>query len=198
MKKMMRVKLTFLLILPILIASCEEKEKTHVPKPVGYMRTDLPEHFYEPIDSNCQYLFNKSTLAAIETPKPQNACNKNLVYKKFNAKLHLTYVSIDSNKTLYKLIEDSRNFAYGHQVKASAIKTKMVYNPKAQVSGLEYEITGDAASPIQFYVTDSTNHFLRGAVYFSTTPNYDSLKPYIDFIQEDVKELIGSVRWQNK
>ena len=164
---------------------------------MGYMRVDLPEHTYETLDTTCHYVFEKSTLTTLETPQPENPCNQNLVYDRFNAKIHLSYITIDSNKTLFKLIEDSRNFAYGHQVKASAIKTEMVFSPQKNVSGLKYEITGDAASPLQFYVTDSTQHFLRGALYFNATPNYDSLRPYIDFIHTDIRKLIETVEWRD-
>ena len=60
-----------------------------------------------------------------------------------------------------------------------------------------YEIKGNAASPLQFVLTDSTKHFLRGALYFNETPNADSIAPISKYVEEDVQRLIESVRWKN-
>lgn len=187
-----------IIFLSVFFASCEEEKETSIPKPLGYMRVDLPKQQYESIDSTCPYLFEKSTLAELKIAKSEKPCNKNLFYKKFNATIHLSYIKIDTNRTLYNLIEDARKFAYGHQVKAASIQTEMMVNPKDKVYGLKYEITGDAASQIQFYLTDSVDHFLRGALYFNTEPNYDSLRPYIDFIHQDIKHLISSTHWKRE
>ncbi|PIV58809.1 MAG: gliding motility lipoprotein GldD, partial [Bacteroidetes bacterium CG02_land_8_20_14_3_00_31_25] len=53
-----------------------------------------------------------------------------------------------------------------------------------------------AASNIQFYVTDSIRHFVRGALYFETKPNKDSLAPIINFIEQDVTHLVETLRWK--
>ena len=60
-----------------------------------------------------------------------------------------------------------------------------------------FEVTGNAASPIQFHVTDSVKHFITGAVYFSVQPNYDSIKPAISYLQNDVVRMIESMEWKN-
>ena len=87
--------------------------------------------------------------------------------------------------------------AYKHIPKASSIETRVIINPEDDVYGLIYEINGmGAASPYQFFVTDSSSHFLRGALYFNITPNNDSLAPVIDFIKEDIEHLILSLRWK--
>jgi len=62
---------------------------------------------------------------------------------------------------------------------------------------IRYNIKGaDAASTYQFYLTDSTSNFLRGALYFDLVPNNDSLSPVIDFLKADIEQMITSFRWK--
>lgn len=193
---MKTINLSLFISILLLMFSCAENE-THIPKPYGFLRVELPNHEYKKTDSlGCPYQFEHSKLSEIKSNPGQSSCNKNIEYSNFKATIHLSYIQIDDSlKSINQLIEDSRKFAYGHQVKAASIGTEMVINPEDKIYGLKYEITGDAASPLQFYITDSTNHFLRGALYFNATPNYDSLKPYIDFIHEDIKHLITTAKW---
>ena len=87
--------------------------------------------------------------------------------------------------------------AFKHISKASSIENRVIINPEAKVFGLIYEIKGmGAASPYQFFVTDSSSHFLRGALYFNMIPNNDSLAPVIDFLKEDIEHLLLSLKWK--
>jgi gliding motility-associated lipoprotein GldD len=86
--------------------------------------------------------------------------------------------------------------AYDHTIKATSIERKQFVNDSTRVFGLLYDIQGNAASPLQFYVTDSNNHFIRGALYFNARPNYDSIRPVLDFVREDVIHFIESVHWK--
>jgi hypothetical protein len=52
------------------------------------------------------------------------------------------------------------------------------------------------ATAHQFFLTDSTKHFLRGALYFDATPNEDSLRPVNAFLQAEMKHLIQTFRWK--
>jgi gliding motility-associated lipoprotein GldD len=92
-------------------------------------------------------------------------------------------------------MEDSRTLAYKHSLKADAIQEQVFMNPRDNVYGLIYRIEGNAASPMQFFLTDSTNHFLRGALYIREVPNIDSLKPVIDFLEPDIIRLIETTTW---
>ena len=84
-----------------------------------------------------------------------------------------------------------------HIPKASSIENKIYENPEKRIYGLTYTIAGvDAASPYQFYLTDSTKHFIRGALYFNTIPNNDSLAPVIEFLKEDINHLIETFEWK--
>ncbi|MCL1822363.1 MAG: gliding motility lipoprotein GldD, partial [Prolixibacteraceae bacterium] len=92
--------------------------------------------------------------------------------------------------------EESHELTYRHTQKASAIDAKLFLNPENKVYGTIYTIAGNAASPMQFYLTDSTRHFLRGALYIRDIPNIDSLRPVIDFLIPDILHLIETARWQ--
>jgi gliding motility-associated lipoprotein GldD len=81
-------------------------------------------------------------------------------------------------------------------VRADAIIEHPFENQENHVYGILYEITGNAASPIQFIVTDSTRHFLRGSLYFNNTPNADSIAPVTAYIESDIRHLIESVNWK--
>lgn len=93
-------------------------------------------------------------------------------------------------------MEDSREFVYKHTVKADAIKETFYEDYDKHVYGILYDIKGDAASSVQFFITDSTKHFIRGALYFEVRPNKDSLNPVIDFIRQDVVHMFESIKWE--
>jgi gliding motility-associated lipoprotein GldD len=57
-------------------------------------------------------------------------------------------------------------------------------------------VGGDAASNVQFFLTDSIHHFIRGALYFNNQPNADSMKPVVDFVKEDLRVMLKSFRWK--
>ena len=119
----------------------------------------------------------------------------NIEFPDFKGKIHISYKKIDNNLTAY--LEDSRTMAMKHIPKASSIENKQYEDPVKNVYGLTYDISGtEAASPFQFYLTDSTNHFVRGALYFNTIPNNDSLAPVIDFIKQDIQHLIETFEWR--
>lgn len=184
-----------LLLLAIFaFGSCGEEDT--MPRPRGYFRIDLPAHQYKHFESECSFSFEIPDYTLI-TPGVQGAaqpCWINLVFPAQKATLHLSYRNIDKNLTV--LTEDSRNLAYKHVVKSSGIAESLYEDPENHVYGIMYEINGNAASPLQFHVSDSSAHFLRGSLYFNTSPNADSLQPVNDFIREDVRHLISTVRWK--
>jgi gliding motility-associated lipoprotein GldD len=169
------------------------------PKPRGYFRIELPARNYVESDSVLPYLFEYPSYANI-TSDPQSPGEKywiNVNYPQFNATLHLSYRYVSNN--LFTYLEDAYTLVSKHIPKADAITDSVIYDPSRQVYGLTYRIEGSgAASPYQFFVTDSTSHFLRGALYFNTTPNNDSLDPVIRFLVGDIKHLINTVHWNNR
>lgn len=134
----------------------------------------------------------------MEKDKDRNAepCWFNLVFSKYNATIHLSYK--DVNKNLSQFIEDAHTLAYKHTIKADAIEENRIVDNRRKVYGLIYDIKGNAASSVQFYVTDSLRHFLRGSLYFNVAPDKDSLAPAIDFFRKDIQHLVETIEWKNK
>jgi gliding motility-associated lipoprotein GldD len=73
----------------------------------------------------------------------------------------------------------------------------VILRDSVKVYGLIYDIEGNTASSLQFYVTDSTKHFIRGALYFNVRPNIDSVKIVLEFLKKDVLHLIQTLQWKN-
>ena len=177
----------FLLINTLLI-SCKEN---YSPKPLGYFRIDLSKKNYNSFKSNCSFNFLKALDAIII--KGENECWYNIYYPHHDATIYLTYKKLNSN--LGSIIEESHKLAYEHAVRSDGIIEKEYRNDKNRVYGILYDIHGNSASNLQFFVTDSSNHFLRGSLYFNTIPNSDSLQPIKQHIKDDLQILIESLNW---
>lgn len=178
----------------LLFVSCEEH---YTPKPRGYFRIDLPKHSYKEFNPNsCPFYYNYASSAKILRDRTKNTepCWMNIYYPSYESTIHVSYKKINDNIDEY--IEDARSLVYKHTVKASDIQEKLVVNDSVNVYGLVYELEGNTASSLQFYLTDSTQHFVRGALYFNSVPNPDSIAPVQAHIREDVLELIESFRWK--
>lgn len=187
-------RLAFILLLTYLFFSaCEE---TYTPKPRGYFRISFPKKSFHQIKEKLPYSFEIADYSKIRYTHDSRTGEEwvNVVTPANKADLHLTYLSISGD--LNHHIEESRKLAYDHTIKADAINEKLFINPKEKVYGTIYYIEGNAASPLQFYVTDSTSHFLRGAFYIREIPNIDSIKPVIDFLEPDITHLIETFKWK--
>lgn len=170
----------------------------YTPKPKGYLRIDTGQHTYQTLNTNAFYQFDYSTHAGIEfIPEKEKEEWFNIVYPSWSAKIYCSYLRI-TPETFSTAFEDSRKFVFKHTVKADVISDTLYSNPEANVYGMIYDIKGDVASPVQFFLTDSAGHFFRGALYFENTPNQDSLAPMLDFIRIDIIELMESFHWKNK
>jgi gliding motility-associated lipoprotein GldD len=176
--------------------ACDEDETVYSPKPRGYFRIDFPQKNYRSYDSICPYSFEIPVYSHMEQDRHKGAepCWLNLEFPRFKATMHLSYKAIDNNLASY--LEDSHDFANRHQVKATGLDEIVILRDSAKVYGLLFDIAGNTASSLQFYVTDSTQHFLRGALYFNSVPNIDSLKVVIDFLKKDVLHMINTTRWK--
>lgn len=186
-------KLTILLI-TLLLLSCSNN---YAPKPRGYFRISLPEKSYLQTDTTLPYSFEFPQYARL---RPDNQGVRepywiNVDFPRFNAKIHISYKPVKNN--LYQLLEDNRELAFKHTVKADAIKEQLFEAPEKKVYGILYEIEGNTASPAQFFLTDSTNHFLRGSLYFNTIPNKDSIAPVLDFVKQDIIHLMETLTWKS-
>ncbi len=186
-------KLFLLLIFILLLSGCNQN---HSPKPRGYFRIDLPEKSYRQSDTSFPYFFEYPKYDSIlSDPYSQKKYWINLEMPEFGATLYFSYKAVDGNLANY--LEDSHTLVSKHIPKADAIYDSLIVDPQRNVYGLSYRIIGsEAASPYQFFLTDSSNHFLRGALYFNTIPNNDSLQPVIDFIVDDIEHIINTLQWK--
>ena len=179
-----------------LLLFLESCKKDYTPRPRGYFRISFPAKSYKPLDIQVPYKFFIPTYSkAGHDPLTPDQPNWITVEVPANhAQIHLSYKKIDNN--LEKYIEESRSLAYQHSQKASAIEEQLFINPSKKVYGTIYTIKGNAASPMQFYLTDSIHHFLRGSLYIKEIPNSDSLQPVIGFLVRDVLQLIKTTEWK--
>ncbi|MDG1261466.1 MAG: hypothetical protein P8H59_01735 [Flavobacteriales bacterium] len=186
--------LAFCLIgfLLLTLTSCDE---VFTPRPKGYFRIHLPQKEYLNYTTKCDISSDLPIYSKIEIVRTSSdSCWYNIVYPQFNAKIHCTYLPVKED--IGTMIEDAYVFAFKHESKANAIKRSELHENENNMHGMVYDLTGNVASPIQFFATDSTNHFLRGALYFSHAPNADSLAPVRDFIREDIIHMMKTINWE--
>tara|TARA_R110002096_G_scaffold276109_1_gene469858 strand:- start:66192 stop:66776 length:585 start_codon:yes stop_codon:yes gene_type:complete len=176
-----------------LFFSCGEEE--YSPKPRGYFRIDLPTKEYQDFNQALPYDF-KVNKNAIWDPAKRVKNWGDIYYPRLKARIKLSYRSV-SEENLDVLLNDAMQMAYEHTRKADGIEDIMVSIPENNVHGMIFKIAGDAATNTQFFVTDSTDHFLRGVIYFYASPNADSLRPLNEFMMGETKQLIESLKWQN-
>lgn len=186
----------FVLCLGIIgiIVGCSE---IGTPKPRGYYRISFPEHEYDTLVNRFPYSFEVPVYAKVEDDKSRNAEKYwvNITYPDYKGKIHISYKQINDN--LADVLEDSRKLAYKHSIKADAIGERLFLSPQKNVYGILFEIKGDAASSVQFYLTDSVKNFVRGSLYFDAVPNKDSLAPVVDFVKKDVINLMETFEWKS-
>jgi gliding motility-associated lipoprotein GldD len=182
----------------LLTASCtsDVEEESFSPKPRGYFRLALPEKKYREFDSLCPFRFEIPVYSHIRPDKNKGAepCWMNLEFPGLHASVYLSYKPVHGNLRQY--LEDAHELAGRHQIKATGMDEVAVVRDSAKVYGLLFDIAGNTATSLQFYLTDSTRHFLRGSLYFNSKPNIDSLKILVDFIREDVMHLIRTAEWK--
>jgi len=152
---------------------------------------EYPKKHYENLALQRPYFFEvpKNTVIIDES----NNWLK-IQYPKLKASIDITYKSVNNN--LHELLSDAEKLVFKHAVKAEQIIPKDFVNKEKRVFGSFYEITGNAASNLQFHATDSTHHFIKGSLYFYARPNYDSILPAVDYIKKDVLKLMETLEWK--
>jgi gliding motility-associated lipoprotein GldD len=179
------------------LVSCgNDDDNTIAPKPRAYFRLTFPEKKYVEYDSTCPFKFQIPAYAKMvkNTYKDAEPCWYDLTMPSLNAIIHITYKDINGNLNDY--LENTYTYVSKHQIKSSGIQEEVISKDDKKVYGLIYNISGNAASSIQFFLTDSTKHFLRGALYFNAVPNTDSIKPSVDFIKKDIYKMIETFEWK--
>lgn len=187
------------LTLVFLSFTCAACESNWLPKPPGYNRIELPRHEYQRLEQGYPYQLDFSVHSGVEADSFNLEETEwiNLNYKKFGAKVHLTYKKIDQSTDFKTLSDDAFNLTAKHQIKAYGIEEAILLTPNGY-SAVVAELTGEVPTQFQFFITDSTSNFLRGAVYFNSALKNDSLAPIIEYIKIDMAHLINSVNFEKK
>ena len=190
----------FYLFLSAILYSLSSCHGDYMPKQRAYPRVYFPDRKYElfePVD--CPFRFEKPQYARVVKDSSQlnkeQYCWLNIVFPDFNGTVNLTYKEISPELPLSKLLEDAHKLSFKHTKKANFIDESMLRN-KHGVSGIFYDIGGDAASNIQFFLTDSTHHFIRGSLYFYNEPNTDSMAPVLAYVRQDLDTILNSFEWK--
>lgn len=216
----MNKKRTIIIIISccIFFAACNS---TYTSKKKGYFNIDLPEHKYISFDKpDFPFSFDYPVYGAIirDTTyfdsSPENPYWINVDFPAMNARIFLSYKIIgglapykvkqpdgtykDSSgvNQFDKMVNDAFNLTNKNEAVASSIKDSLIHTTNG-ISGVYFKVGGNAATARQFYLSDTTKNFLRGALYFDATPNADSLKPVVDFLQVDMDHMINSFRWKS-
>ncbi len=181
----------FILILTTLF-SCGGNEIL-IPKPPSYLRTDLPKHEYELFTDRCPYSFEKAKSYIVKEVSAEN-CHKDIDLGPVKGVIHFSY--IEMKESLGSYVNFANDKVDEHKLKATAIEDTRIIQPQKKVYGTFFELKGDVATPFQFYLTDSTSRFVSGVVYLNSKPNYDSLKPTLDYLKEDLIKMVNTFEWK--
>ncbi len=184
---MNRKSIIIFLIMLATFLGCEENV---LPKPKAMLRLE----YSRPTMTNAEtddfeFQYNQSARL-----KKRNNRSLLLKYPEMKAAVFLNYKRVENN--LKQLITDAERLSYEHAVKADDIRARVYENSQDEVYGTFFEVVGDAASQAQFYVTDSTDHFVTGSLYFSVRPNYDSIYPAAVYLQNDIGHIMETLRWK--
>jgi len=184
------IKLGLIILIAIVFIYCN---RTYIPKPRGFYRIDLPEHKYQEYKSDFPYNFTHSVYSNVKVINKDSAW-VNVEYPSLNGKIHMSYKSINNNLQVF--VEEAHMLAYKHSSKSDGISETKYLHPENDVYGVLYEIKGNVASSVQFFLTDSVRNFMRGALYIEVEPDKDSLAPVIRYLKEDIISLMESLRWK--
>ena len=187
-------------VLLVLATSCNSP---FVPKPRGYFAISFPQHQYRLFDQpGYPYKFEYPVYATILKDstffesKAENPWWINVDFPQFNGRIYISYKELAKNR-FDKMVDDAFKLTYKHTTKATSIKDSLINTPKG-IHGVYFSVGGNAATGKQFFVTDSVHHFLRGALYFDTTPEADSIGIVYNFLQTDLLHLINSFEWKTQ
>jgi gliding motility-associated lipoprotein GldD len=198
----MRYSLSLLKILPLflvlgMLTGCSSAPD-FTPKPKGYNRIDLPPHAYQSLGNTHPYTFEYSRHAVVKRDSSYLAQPHwlNIYYPQLHANVQITYMDVQRDRRLYnKMMEDARKLTGKHQIKATAIDEQILKTPNGMRASV-FELQGEVPSQFQFYTTDSTKHFLRGALYFRTATANDSLAPVIEYVKADMVQMLNTLKYK--
>jgi len=194
------MRLLLCLIIGLIFSSCGP-EQVPIPKPRIFPRVVYPDKAFENfVSDDCAFRFEKPKYAEVEKDtaffdqKPKHSCWFDLSYPDFDARIHFSYYPINGTNDFEKLRNDAFVLAQKHNIKANYIDELPLVKSES-IKGIIFQLEGAVASPVQFYLTDERNHFLRASLYFNTEARPDSLAPITEFIKQDISHLVNTFDW---
>src|SRR5690606_2537978 len=188
-------RLLGLLLCVFVRPSCD---RDYLPKPLGYNRLDLPDPAYQPLPDSLPYFFDYSRHARLLTDTSASSEDYwiEILYPFIKANSHVTYKPLNnSDKLLRELLDDAYTLTSKHQIKAYAIDELISKTPSGKTAVIA-ELEGEVPSQFQVTITDSTQNFLRAALYFNTAIANDSLAPAIEYMKKDMMHLVNTLEWK--
>ena len=169
----------------------------YLPKPKGYNRIELPPFAYQQTPDSLPYAFEYSQHAKLldDTTWISERYWVDIYYPEMEANIQITYKPVLSLDSLLKgYYSDAYKLTFQHNVKAYAIDEKIIELPNGNFASVT-DLEGEVPTQFQFHISDSVDHFLRGALYFETATQNDSLQPVIDYIKTDILHMLQSLEW---
>ena len=171
--------------------SCTNNKRP-IPKPPTYLRMEFPDKNIIPYKDDCGFSFEIPDFFNVDKA-PNGKCNRDISFGSLNGTLHLSVIQMDTSLAAY--IDYALSKVDEHKVKATAIYDSTLVNESGRAGGTLFALEGNVASPFQFYITDSTDLFLSGVVYFNARPNFDSLKPVLEFVEPELFRIMETLTW---
>lgn len=184
-------KVISVVLLGLFFASVSSCKNDAVPKPSGQLRLEYPVPNYVSFENNCPFTFDINESAIIAD---KGDCNFTISYPKMKATIFLTYKPVKNDIEAH--LRDAQKLTFSHTIKADDIVEQPFLNNKNRVYGMFYKVGGNAATNSLFYVTDSTKYFVTGSAYFYAKPNFDSIMPASDYVKNDMKVIMETLRWK--
>lgn len=181
-----------LLIVILLWPGCKDDAPT--PRPRAYPRVEYPERQYVTLDTAaCPFGFEYPAYGQIMAK--DSVCWFDIHFPAFNARLHCSYVPVTGRAGYDDLVRDAFVIANKINERANYMEETRIRNSNG-VGGILLTWSGPAASPVHFFLSDTTSHFFKGALYFDSRVQPDSLAPISAFLKQDIDRLISSFQWK--
>ena len=189
-----------IIIMILLIVGCKD-EGVFSPKPRMYPKVEYPEKAYTIFDEDyCELTFERPVYTEINQERsffdeePLHPCWFDLSFPSLNGTLHFSYYPVDDRARFDELVGDAFTFVEKHDIKAN-YRTETIIENDHGLSGILFDISGPVASPTQFYLSDSTDHFIRASLYFNNKVEPDSMAPIYTFVREDIERMIATMKF---
>ncbi len=193
--------LLFLFIITNLVfSSCQNEEDSFIPKPYGYFRIDLPEKSYVKLEGNFPYSFEHSKYAKVVKNESQNAEEYwiTLKYAPISvAEIHITYKEIKNEPKLFmEYVNDAHKITFNEINTARSSAIDQVIDSK-KGNGIVFTFSeGEVPTVFNYWVSDSSTHFLRAAMYVPTSSQNDSLAPILKYTKDDMMHMLETFEWK--